>query len=48
LRRWLASCVALFTDIAQELIDRGHTVNCVQIFQGWMEARSFEEYANPG
>jgi phosphoenolpyruvate phosphomutase len=35
---------ASFTDIIQELIDRGHHVNCVQIFKGWMEVDSFEEY----
>lgn len=35
---------ASFTDMIQELIDRGHTVNCVPIFKGWMEVDSFEEY----
>jgi hypothetical protein len=34
LRRWLASCLTLFMVIIQELIERGHTVNCVRIFQG--------------
>jgi phosphoenolpyruvate phosphomutase len=35
---------ASFTDILQELIDRGHTVQAVPIFKGWMEVDSFEEY----
>ncbi len=35
---------ASFTDMVQELIDRGHHVNCVPIFKGWMEVDSFEEY----
>jgi len=35
---------ASFTDMIQELIDRGHEVNCVTIFKGWMEVDSFEEY----
>ena len=29
----LASCAAIFTDIAQEFIDHGHTVTCVSIFK---------------
>ena len=35
---------ASFTDMLQELIDRGHTVQAVPIFKGWMEVDSFEEY----
>jgi phosphoenolpyruvate phosphomutase len=35
---------ASFTDMLQELIDRGHTVHAVPIFKGWMEVDSFEEY----
>lgn len=35
---------ASFTDLLQELIDRGHTVQAVPIFKGWMEVDSFEEY----
>ncbi|MBH0193291.1 MAG: NTP transferase domain-containing protein [Nitrospira sp.] len=35
---------ASFTDMVQELIDRGHTVQAVPIFKGWMEVDSFEEY----
>ncbi len=33
-----------FTDLIQELIDQGHTVEAVPIFKGWMEVDSFEEY----
>jgi phosphoenolpyruvate phosphomutase len=35
---------ASFTDMIQELIDRGVEVSCVPIFKGWMEVDSFEEY----
>jgi phosphoenolpyruvate phosphomutase len=35
---------ASFTDMVQELIDRGHRVDAVSIFKGWMEVDSFEEY----
>lgn len=35
---------AAFTDLIQEMIDAGHSVNCVPIFKGWMEVDSFEEY----
>jgi phosphoenolpyruvate phosphomutase len=35
---------ASFTDVIQELIDRGAEVSCVPIFKGWMEVDSFEEY----
>lgn len=35
---------ASFTDMIQELIDRGHRVHAVPIFKGWMEVDSFEEY----
>jgi phosphoenolpyruvate phosphomutase len=35
---------ASFTDMIQELIDRGHAVEAVPIFKGWMEVDSFEEY----
>ena len=37
---------ASFTDIIQELIDRGHRVDAVPTFKGWMEVDSFEEYQN--
>ena len=35
---------ASFTDMVQELIERGHRVDAVPIFKGWMEVDSFEEY----
>jgi phosphoenolpyruvate phosphomutase len=35
---------ASVTDLLQELIDLGHTVQAVPIFKGWMEVDSFEEY----
>lgn len=35
---------ASVTDLLQELIDRGHRVQAVPIFKGWMEVDSFEEY----
>ncbi|HEY7533307.1 MAG TPA: NTP transferase domain-containing protein, partial [Nitrospiraceae bacterium] len=35
---------ASLTDLIQELIDRGHQVQAVPIFKGWMEVDSFEEY----
>jgi phosphoenolpyruvate phosphomutase len=35
---------ATFTDMIQELIDNGHSINCVPTFKGWMEVDSFEEY----
>src|SRR6476469_3223143 len=35
---------ASFTDMIQELIDTGHSVNCVPTFKGWMDVDSFEEY----
>jgi phosphoenolpyruvate phosphomutase len=35
---------ASFTDMLQELIDRGQTIQAVPIFKGWMEVDSFEEY----
>ncbi|MEX5214808.1 MAG: isocitrate lyase/phosphoenolpyruvate mutase family protein [Nitrospiraceae bacterium] len=35
---------ASFTDMVQDLIDAGHTVQAVPIFKGWMEVDSFEEY----
>jgi phosphoenolpyruvate phosphomutase len=35
---------ASFTDLIQELIDRGHRVDAVPVFKGWMDVDSFEEY----
>ncbi len=32
------------TDFLQELIDRGHPVKAVEIYKGWMEIDSFEDY----
>src|SRR6185295_7578762 len=33
-----------FTDMVQELIDRGIEIHCIPIYKGWMEVDSFEEY----
>jgi len=35
---------AAFTDLLQELIDRGHAVQCVDTYKGWIEIDSFEDY----
>lgn len=35
---------ANLTDLLQELIDRGHPVGCVDVYKGWMEVNSFEDY----
>ncbi|MFX1255627.1 MAG: phosphoenolpyruvate mutase [Promethearchaeota archaeon] len=35
---------ASFTDIIQEIIDRGYTVNAVEIYKGWSELKTFEDY----
>ncbi len=35
---------ASFTDLIQELIDRGQQVHCVPTYKGWMEVDSFEDY----
>jgi phosphoenolpyruvate phosphomutase len=35
---------ASLTDLIQELIDRGHAVQCVPTYKGWMEVDSFEDY----
>ena len=35
---------AALTDLLQELIDRGHTVTCVDVYKGWMEVDTFEDY----
>jgi phosphoenolpyruvate phosphomutase len=32
------------TDLLQELIDRGHEVTCVDVYKGWMEIDSFDDY----
>lgn len=35
---------ASFADIIQELIDGGHKVACIDIYKGWMEVDTFEDY----
>jgi phosphoenolpyruvate phosphomutase len=35
---------AAFTDMIQELIDHGQRVVCVNIYKGWMEVDTFEDY----
>ena len=35
---------ATFTDLLQELIDRGQEVACVDIYKGWLEIDTFEDY----
>ncbi|HKW90664.1 MAG TPA: isocitrate lyase/phosphoenolpyruvate mutase family protein [Methylomirabilota bacterium] len=35
---------AAFTDMLQELVDRGETVTCVDVYKGWIEVDTFEDY----
>jgi len=35
---------ASLTDLVQELVDRGHEVTCVDVYKGWMEIDSFDDY----
>jgi phosphoenolpyruvate phosphomutase len=35
---------AKFTDLLQELIDRGHDVQAVDVYKGWLEVDTFEDY----
>ncbi len=35
---------AAFTDILQELVDRNQSIACVDIYKGWLEVNSFEDY----
>jgi phosphoenolpyruvate phosphomutase len=35
---------AAFTDMIQELIERGQPVGSVNIYKGWMEVDTFEDY----
>ena len=35
---------AAFTDMLQELIDRNHDIACVDIYKGWLEIDTFEDY----
>jgi phosphoenolpyruvate phosphomutase len=37
---------ASFSDMLQELIDRGVTVSCLDIYKGWAEVDTFEDYRN--
>jgi len=35
---------AKFTDLLQELISRGHEVQAIDVFKGWLEVDTFEDY----
>ncbi|MEO2168532.1 MAG: phosphoenolpyruvate mutase, partial [bacterium] len=35
---------ASLTDVLQELIDRGHEVRSADVYKGWMEITTFEDY----
>jgi phosphoenolpyruvate phosphomutase len=35
---------AAFTDLLQELVARGETVACVDVYKGWLEVDTFEDY----
>lgn len=35
---------ASITDLLQELVDRGQTVSCANIYKGWREIDTFEDY----
>jgi phosphoenolpyruvate phosphomutase len=35
---------AAFTDLLQELVARGHSVACVDVYKGWLEVDTFEDY----
>ncbi len=35
---------AAITDMLQELADRGETVSCVNVYKGWREIKTFEDY----
>ncbi|MFQ5521048.1 MAG: isocitrate lyase/phosphoenolpyruvate mutase family protein, partial [Candidatus Methylomirabilia bacterium] len=35
---------AAFTDLLQELVDRGEPVSCVNVYKGWLEIDTFEDY----
>ena len=35
---------ASFTDLLQELVDAGEAVSCVNIYKGWLEVDTFEDY----
>jgi phosphoenolpyruvate phosphomutase len=36
--------MAAFTDILQEIVDCGSTIACVDIYKGWLEIDTFEDY----
>ena len=33
-----------FTDLLQELVERGEAVACVDVYKGWLEVDTFEDY----
>lgn len=33
-----------FTDLLQELVDQGEPVSCVNVYKGWLEVDTFEDY----
>jgi len=35
---------AAFTDLLQDLVDRGEPVHCVDVYKGWIEVDTFEDY----
>lgn len=35
---------ASLTDLFQEVVDRGHEVTCIDVYKGWMEIDTFEDY----
>lgn len=37
---------ASFSDLLQEMIDRGVKVDCLDIYKGWVEVDTFEDYRN--
>ena len=39
---------ASFTDVIQELVEKGHKATCVEISSGWMEIHSFDDYKRAG
>jgi NDP-sugar pyrophosphorylase family protein len=35
---------AAFTDLLQALVERGEHVACVDVYKGWLEVDTFEDY----
>ena len=33
-----------FTDVLQELVDRGRQISCIDVYKGWLEIDTFEDY----